>query len=58
MSQLIINTNKGSADTLKSGAAKINSNFTELYSVLSTNQISIPSLSGNNGKYLTTDGSH
>jgi hypothetical protein len=50
MSQLIINTKAGAADSLKSGAAKINSNFTELYS------LSLPSLIGNSGKYLTTDG--
>ena len=56
MPQLIINTNKGTADSLKSGATKINSNFTELYSIIATNQISIPSLLGNSGKYLTTDG--
>jgi len=56
MSQLIINTNRGTADTLKSGATKINSNFTELYSILATDQISIPSLLGNSGKYLTTNG--
>ena len=51
MSQLTINTTPGAADSLKSGAAKINSNFTELYSS------AIPSLTGNSGKYLTTDGS-
>ena len=56
MPQLIINTNKGTADSLKSGATKINSNFTELYSIIATNQISIPSLLENSGKYLTTDG--
>ena len=51
MSQLTISTTPGAADSLKSGAAKINSNFTELYSS------AIPSLTGNSGKYLTTDGS-
>ena len=56
MSQLIIDTNRGTADSLKSGATKINSNFTELYSILATDQIPIPSLLGNSGKYLTTDG--
>ena len=56
MAQLIIDTNKGTADSLKSGATKINSNFTELYSILATDQISIPSLLDNSGKYLTTDG--
>ena len=56
MAQLIIDTNKGTADSLKSGATKINSNFTELYSILATDQIPIPSLLGNSGKYLTTDG--
>ena len=56
MTQLIIDTNKGTADSLKSGATKINSNFTELYSILATDQISIPSLLDNSGKYLTTDG--
>jgi len=56
MSQLIINTNKGTADSLKTGATKINSNFTELYSILANNPISIPALLGNSGKYLTTDG--
>jgi len=56
MSQQIINTNKGTADSLKSGATKINSNFTELYTILSNNPIAIPALLGNSGKYLTTDG--
>ena len=56
MAQLIIDTNKGTADSLKSGATKINNNFTELYSILATDQISIPSLLDNSGKYLTTDG--
>ena len=56
MSQQIINTNKGTADSLKTGATKINSNFTELYTILSNNPIAIPALLGNSGKYLTTDG--
>ena len=56
MSQQIINTNKGTADSLKTGATKINSNFTELYTILSNNPIAIPALLGNSGKYLTTNG--
>ena len=56
MSQQIINTNKGTADSLKTGATKINSNFTELYTILSNNPVAIPALLGNSGKYLTTDG--
>ena len=56
MSQQIINTNKGTADSLKTGATKINSNFTELYTILSNNPVVIPPLLGNSGKYLTTNG--
>ena len=56
MSQLIINTNKGTADSLKTGAIKINSNFTELYAILANNPPAIPALAGNSGKYLTTNG--
>jgi hypothetical protein len=56
MSQQIINTNKGTADSLKTGATKINSNFTELYTILANNPIAIPSVANNSGKYLTTNG--
>jgi len=56
MSQQIINTNKGTADSLRTGATKINSNFTELYTILANNPIAIPPLPGNSGKYLTTNG--
>ena len=56
MAQQIINTNKGTADSLKTGATKINSNFTELYTILANNPIAIPSVANNSGKYLTTNG--
>ena len=54
MAQQIINigatVNDGTGDTLRSGAQKINANFAELY--LTT----LPSQTGNAGKFLTTDG--
>jgi len=54
MAQQIINigatVNDGTGDTLRSGAQKINANFAELY--LTT----LPSQTGNSGKFLTTDG--
>ena len=63
MAQQIINpgavANDGQGDSLRSGATKINNNFTELYSqvgVLGARAV-IPSQSGNGGKFLTTSGS-
>jgi hypothetical protein len=54
MAQQIINigstVNDGTGDTLRTGAQKINANFAELY--LTT----LPSQTGNTGKFLTTDG--
>jgi hypothetical protein len=54
MSQQIISTgtvpNDGTGDNLRTGASKINANFTELYSK------TLPSLASNAGKFLTTDG--
>ena len=54
MAQQIINigstVNDGTGDTLRSGAQKVNANFAELY--LTT----LPSQTGNSGKFLTTDG--
>lgn len=54
MAQQIINigstVNDGTGDTLRTGAQKVNANFAELY--LTT----LPSQTGNNGKFLTTDG--
>jgi hypothetical protein len=54
MAQQILNigstVNDGTGDTLRPGAQKINANFAELY--LTT----IPTQTGNGGKFLTTDG--
>ena len=54
MAQQILNigstVNDGTGDTLRTGAQKINANFAELY--LTT----IPTQTGNGGKFLTTDG--
>lgn len=54
MAQQIINigstVNDGTGDTLRTGAQKINANFAELY--LTT----LPTQTGNGGKFLTTDG--
>ena len=54
MSQQIIrvgtSANDGTGDTLRSGAQKINANFTELY------LRDLPSQTGNSGKFLSTDG--
>lgn len=54
MAQQILNigstVNDGTGDTLRTGAQKINANFAELY--LTT----LPSQTGNGGKFLTTDG--
>ena len=62
MTKQIINVgtspNDSRGDSLRASFQKINLNFTELYTELEgfglTN--SIPSLSGNSGKYLSTDG--
>ena len=55
MAQQILNigstVNDGTGDTLRTGAQKINANFAELY--LTT----LPTQTGNGGKFLTTDGS-
>jgi hypothetical protein len=54
MAQQILNigstVNDGTGDTLRTGAQKINANFAELY--LTT----LPTQTGNSGKFLTTDG--
>jgi hypothetical protein len=54
MAQQILNigstVNDGTGDTLRTGAQKINANFAELY--LTT----LPTQTGNGGKFLTTDG--
>lgn len=54
MTQQIIrigtSANDGTGDTLRSGAQKINANFSELY------QRGLPDQAGNVGKFLTTDG--
>jgi hypothetical protein len=54
MAQQILNigstVNDGTGDTLRTGAQKINANFAELY--LTT----LPTQTGNIGKFLTTDG--
>lgn len=60
MAQQIINAgavaNDGQGDSLRSGATKINNNFTELYSqvgVLGSRAV-IPNQTNNSGKFLTT----
>ena len=59
MTKKIINVgttpNDRSGDSLRSAFTKINDNFTELYTAVNAD-VQIPSQSGNNGKYLTTDG--
>jgi hypothetical protein len=45
--------NDKSGDTLRNAFIKINENFTELYANLTT---FLPSPTGNNGKFLTTNG--
>jgi hypothetical protein len=58
MSQQIINlgnANAGNGDPLRTAFSKVNVNFAELYANLSTY---LPSPTGNNGKYLTTDGTN
>jgi len=56
MAQQIINvgtaTNDGTGDNLRTGAIKINENFTELYSLPS-----IPAQTNQGGKFLSTNGS-
>jgi hypothetical protein len=56
MAQQIINvgtaTNDGTGDNLRTGAIKINENFTELYSLPS-----IPTQTNQGGKFLSTNGS-
>lgn len=60
MTQQIINAgteaNDGLGDSLRSGASKINDNFTELYSQVGLLELrpAIPGQSGNSGKFLTT----
>ena len=48
--------NDGTGDDLRTAFEKINANFNELYSS-ELAEAMIPNQSGNNGKYLTTDGS-
>ena len=60
MTQQTINigssANDRSGDPLRTAFNKINANFTDLYSQVSA-ETAIPSQTGNNGKYLTTNGS-
>jgi len=46
--------NDGTGDTLRDASVKINANFTELYTTVSSAQL--PSQTGNTGLYLTTNG--
>ena len=59
MAKKIINigqtANDKSGDPLRTAFGKVNDNFTELYSALGAD-IQIPIQTGNDGKYLTTDG--
>jgi hypothetical protein len=50
--------NKGNGDPLRTAFNKINENFSELYTQLDGFGLnnSIPSLTGNDGKYLSNDG--
>ena len=48
------NPNDGTGDTLRDASVKINANFTELYTTVSSAQL--PSQTGNTGLYLTTNG--
>jgi hypothetical protein len=63
MSQLTINlgttANDGTGDPLRTAFTKINANFTDLYTQISGLELDavIPSQTGNNGLYLTTNGS-
>ena len=62
MTQQTINignaANDRSGDPLRTAFTKINSNFTDLYTQISGLELDavIPSQTGNNGKYLTTNG--
>jgi len=47
-------SNDKSGDPLRTAFAKVNANFTELYA---TTAAQVPTQTGNNGKYLTTNGS-
>ena len=57
MTKQVINVgttaNDKQGDSLRTAFQKVNANFTELYAASS---ISFPSQTGNNGKYLTTNG--
>ena len=57
MSQQFLNTgssaNDGTGDTLRSGALKINANFTELYA---SSSFQLPTQIGNAGLFLSTNG--
>jgi len=59
MAQLTVNVgasaNDKTGDTLRAAFTKVNSNFTELYSLSSAN-VQIPAQTNNGGKYLTTNG--
>jgi hypothetical protein len=48
-------TNDKSGDPLRTAFGKVNDNFTELYNAISVD-IQIPSVTGNDGKVLATDG--
>jgi hypothetical protein len=62
MTQQTINVgtavNDGTGDSLHSAGIKINANFTDLYTQVSNLESipSIPTVTNNSGKYLTTDG--
>ena len=59
MAKLNINTgasdNDKSGDTLRTAFTKVNANFTELYAATAAD-VQIPSVTGQYGKFLTTDG--
>lgn len=48
-------TNDKSGDPLRTAFGKVNDNFTELYNAISVD-VQIPSVAGNDGKVLATDG--
>ena len=58
MTQVLINVgsnpNDASGDNLRNAFIKTNSNFTDLYTQIGA--ITLPSQTGNSGKYLTTNG--
>lgn len=59
MTKQVINigssANSRNGDPLRTAFDKVNQNFTELYSAVGAD-VQIPIQTGNNGKYLTTNG--